>query len=41
MDKNVDQDSETLFQVDMPERYRPSERVYSAKSILDTLLDLR
>ena len=45
MGKNVDQDSETLFQVDMPERYCPSERfvcsVYSAQSNLDTLLDLR
>jgi len=38
MGKNVDQDSETLFQVEFPERYRPSERfvcrVYSAKSNL-------
>jgi len=45
MGKNVDQDSETLFQVDIPERYHPSERfvcrVYSAASNLDTLLDLR
>jgi len=45
MGKNVDQDSETLFQVDMPQSYHPSERfvcrVYSAKSNLDTLLDLR
>jgi len=47
MGKNFDQDLETLFQVDMPERYRPSERfvcrVYSANSNLhvDTLPELR
>jgi len=40
MGKNVDQDLETLFQVDMAERYHPSERfvcmAFSAKSNLDT-----
>jgi len=45
MDKNCDKDLETLFQVDMPERYRPLERfvcrVYSANSNLDTLPKLR
>ena len=45
MSKNVDQDLKTLFQVDMPERYRPLERfvcrVYSATSNVDTLPELR
>jgi len=45
MGKNVDQDLETLFQLDMAERYHPLEtfvcRAYSAKSNLDTLPELR
>jgi len=45
MGKNVDNDLEILFQVDMPERYYPLKRfvcrVYSAKSNLATLPQLR
>jgi len=44
MGNNVDQDLETLFQVDTAERYHPLERfgcrAYSATSNLDTLPEL-